>query len=173
MNQGLIKIRNKHKEDIIDYNNNPNFCLYCNNSILHDAGYLTHTKNKRFCSRSCAAFYNNAKRERKEKIKKIKENIDLFLSKTKKELLLSCKNYFSFRSTITKHARKVIKKSNKDLICNNCGYNKHVETCHIKSVSSFTDDSTIEEINNLKNLIYLCPNCHWEYDNNILKLNIK
>lgn len=47
---------------------------------------------------------------------------------------------------------------------------KHVEIAHIKPVSEFDGDSTIADINSLKNLIYLCPNHHWEFDNNIIKL---
>ena len=30
--------------------------------------------------------------------------------------------------------------------------------------------TTIEEINNINNLIGLCPNHHWEYDNGLLEL---
>lgn len=33
---------------------------------------------------------------------------------------------------------------------------------------SFSMDSLISEINSLENLIYLCPNCHWEFDNELL-----
>jgi predicted restriction endonuclease len=55
--------------------------------------------------------------------------------------------------------------------CQFCGYDKHVEVCHIKSISSFDLSTTIREINDLSNLIYLCPNCHWELDKGILKLN--
>lgn len=56
------------------------------------------------------------------------------------------------------------------LKCSNCGYDKHVEVCHIKSISSFNNESKISEINDISNLILLCPNCHWELDNGILKL---
>ena len=54
--------------------------------------------------------------------------------------------------------------------CKNCGYDKHVEVCHIKSISEFDKTSLISEINSLDNLIYLCPNCHWEYDHKIISL---
>ena len=36
---------------------------------------------------------------------------------------------------------------------------------HIKAVSDFNDDTLISEINDIDNLIALCPNHHWEYDN--------
>lgn len=52
--------------------------------------------------------------------------------------------------------------------CQVCGYNKHVEVCHIKPISKFDHSSLISEINHPDNLYILCPNCHWEFDNNIL-----
>lgn len=57
------------------------------------------------------------------------------------------------------------------LPCQKCGYDKHVELCHIIPVNNFDDSSTIGEINNPNNLVVLCPNHHWEFDNNILSLN--
>lgn len=47
----------------------------------------------------------------------------------------------------------------------NCGYNKHYEVCHVKDIKDFDRDSTVYEINHADNLIHLCPNCHWEFDN--------
>lgn len=49
--------------------------------------------------------------------------------------------------------------------CQRCGYDKHVEACHIKPISSFPNDTLISVINHKDNLIALCPNCHWEFDN--------
>ena len=37
--------------------------------------------------------------------------------------------------------------------CASCGYTNHVEVCHIKSVSSFSEESTLNEINSLDNCI--------------------
>lgn len=34
-----------------------------------------------------------------------------------------------------------------------------------KATSDFDDDVLIKEINNINNLIGLCPNHHWEFDN--------
>lgn len=49
--------------------------------------------------------------------------------------------------------------------CSKCGYDKHFQICHIKSISSFPDDTMLSEINNISNVVALCPNCHWEFDN--------
>ena len=49
--------------------------------------------------------------------------------------------------------------------CEQCGYDKHVEVCHIKPIQSFPSQTAIDIINDISNLIVLCPNCHWEFDN--------
>lgn len=92
------------------------------------------------------------------------------LSKTKGELFSSRKNYQSYRSAIRKHAELTYLKSCKVKKCAICGYDKHIEIAHIKSVSKFDDSATIAEINSIENLIALCPNHHWEYDSGILKI---
>lgn len=92
------------------------------------------------------------------------------LKKTKGELLSERKNYQSYRSSIRKLAEITYKNSNKPCKCAICGYDKHIEIAHIKPVSDFDESSTIEEINSIDNLIALCPNHHWEYDNGIIKL---
>ena len=80
------------------------------------------------------------------------------------------KNWQSARSSIQKIARKIYFKNTKEPKCAICGYSKHVEVAHIKAVSEFDNDATIKEINSLSNLIGLCPNHHWEYDNGMLKI---
>lgn len=52
--------------------------------------------------------------------------------------------------------------------CEVCGYRKHVEVCHIKPVSDFSRDTKMSVVNDRGNLIILCPNCHWEFDNGLL-----
>lgn len=54
--------------------------------------------------------------------------------------------------------------------CAVCGYGKHVEIAHIRPISDFPDSATIKEINDLNNVVGLCPNHHWEFDNGLLKL---
>ena len=54
--------------------------------------------------------------------------------------------------------------------CSKCGYDKHVEIAHIKPISSFPLTALVSEINNKDNIMPLCPNCHWEFDNGLLSL---
>jgi predicted HNH restriction endonuclease len=68
-------------------------------------------------------------------------------------------------------ARRVMKNLGIQKICRNCGYDKHVVVCHIKPISSFSEHSKISEINSTANLVYLCPNCHWELDNGLVKIS--
>ena len=129
--------------------------------------------------RKSLGYLNNINSDIKKKIKErcLRLGISLnlkkmfpILSQTKQQLLTNRKNYQSYRSAIRKHAEKIYKESNKDLKCFICGYDKHVEIAHIKAVSEFTENSLISDINSLDNLVALCPNHHWEYDNNIIKL---
>jgi hypothetical protein len=68
------------------------------------------------------------------------------------------------------HARKMYLKSDKPKVCVKCGYDKHFEVCHIHPISQFPDTATIADVNDLNNIVALCPNCHWEYDNKLWSL---
>jgi predicted restriction endonuclease len=48
--------------------------------------------------------------------------------------------------------------------CAVCGYDSHVELCHIRRISDFPLSATFAEVNAEANLVYLCPNHHWELD---------
>lgn len=91
-------------------------------------------------------------------------------SRTKKDIFTLSKNWQSARSNIRRDAYKNYFKENKNPKCKICGYDKHIEVAHIKAVSEFSDDTLISEINDINNLVGLCPNHHWEYDHGLLKL---
>lgn len=78
------------------------------------------------------------------------------------------KRNYQINSRIRELARKVFEKSGIEKKCVNCGYDKHIEICHIKGISEFDGNTPISEINDINNIIALCPNCHWELDHNIL-----
>lgn len=150
------------------YYKNPNICLQCKNIIdVKDGDKIPKVKKKKFCNRSCLALYKT--KPKKEKVFKEKFQVlkDKFL--TKKEIFDGCKSWQSARGIIQKHARFIYNNSEKSKCCIECGYEKHYEVCHIKSVSKFEDNALIiSDINNIENLIALCPNHHWEFDNKIL-----
>lgn len=146
----------------------------------------------RFCSKTCANTRIH-KEETKEKISKslikspdkicticnkkmsksAKGNLckeclnNIQINRNKGELFKTRKNWQSARTTIRENANFIFFKVNKkEYKCEKCGYIKHIDVAHKKSVSSFEDTATVKEINDIGNLIGLCPNCHWEYDNN-------
>ena len=139
------------------------------------------TENPKFCSRSCAAIANNTlykKRKPKNKCTEcgkpvvssrkhckncFKDSLSSFDRLTIGEIKQNNKSWQS-NNNIRTRARKVALNNTSVKSCAFCGYDKHVEVCHIKPVSEFPDDATVLEINALENLILLCPNCHWEFD---------
>lgn len=71
------------------------------------------------------------------------------------------------------HIRGLCRSWNKDklkLPCHICGYSKHVELAHIRAISSFPLTALVGEVNHKDNIIQLCPNCHWEFDNKLVDL---
>ena len=90
---------------------------------------------------------------------------------TKKELFDRRVNYQSARGTIGRDAREAYLFYERPPECIICGYNKHIDVAHIVAVKDFSDDTLLQVINHIDNLIALCPNHHWEYDHNKLDEN--
>ncbi len=154
------------------------------------------TPNPKYCSKSCSAIHTNKLFPKRVTIKKCVVCNEKVLSYRhsrcfihQKEYLetrydyikeLTLEHYWNKKSLINLHpssknaqirllARSHFKYLTK-LPCYNCGYNKHVELCHIKPISKFLPTDKIKDVNSLSNLIQLCRNCHWEFDNKLLIL---
>ena len=135
-----------------------------------------------FCSHKCSAEYNNKHRHRKdyhsckycaEKIPPSRTVCDKHLKLTDPNRTLGdlfSKPKYQRYSKVRELARRVMTNSDSIYKCYNCGYDKHVEVCHIKAIKDFPLTTKISEINSLSNLVYLCPNCHWEFDKGLLVL---
>jgi hypothetical protein len=161
-------------------------CLNCNKNFSKKNAEIKKTANH-YCSSSCAAIINGTKYPKRAVEGNCKECLapipsSLTYCKKCKIEKLSIDNQTLYEATrdgkkasryctIREKARKLLINSGIEKSCKNCGYDKHVETCHIKSISSFELDITVKEINDLSNLVFLCPNCHWEFDKGILNLN--
>lgn len=144
------------------------------------------TTNPKFCCRSCAVSFtnkSNSKRKLNNKCikcsKLIRSNrtycVDCFPTTinnwekiTINEIQAVAK--YQVSAYIRNIARVIYKKSDKPKCCCHCGYNKHYEVCHIKAINSFPKNTLVTTVNNLNNLIGLCPNCHWELDHGLLQL---
>ena len=161
-------------------------CLCCNKTFSKKNAEIKKTTNH-YCSSSCAAKVNGVKfpkRAVEGNCKQCNSPIPSSLSYCKQCKIekLPFDNQTLYQATregkkaaryctIRKKARKLMVNSGIEQLCKSCGYDKHVEACHIKSISSFDLNTTIGEINDLSNLVFLCPNCHWEFDKGTLKLN--
>lgn len=77
---------------------------------------------------------------------------------------------YQVHAAIRNRARRIYRNENKPESCANCGYDKKIHVCHIRAINDFPDDASIAEINSPDNLIALCPNCHWEFDNGLLSI---
>ena len=155
-------------------------CLNCDNAIT----------NPLFCSRSCSAIYNNKKFPKRVAKKCFCKscNVEIsagrttcdncnpsFVDWTKVllgEVIYKANNSESSNryTRIRDNSKNVYKNSNKPKQCCNCGYTKHFEVCHIVPISAHSLDTPVSVINSLDNLVALCPNCHWEFDNGLLIL---
>lgn len=180
-------------------------CHSCNKEFEKNNSEIKSSKTgKHYCSRSCAAKFNNQGKQRnppKDRIckdcgikfiKQWKHKSTMYCSncigngtlhdKIKKHYQsLTLKEYQQFLSIKGKHqswknvhVRALNRSWNKILTkmpCANCGYNKHVELAHIKAISTFSETATLGEVNHYSNVIQLCPNCHWEFDNGFLNID--
>lgn len=172
-----------YQEAIQAYLASPNKCLYCNSIIPLESGHpLSETLKKKFCNQSCAGSYNNnlpTRKTRKEKQRICNNCGGIFYG----EIRAFCSDCWgkyrervSGRTKEESNAREIRANSasfmnGRERICQHCGYSKFVEICHIKAVSSFPKTAKVREINDPSNLIYLCPNCHWELDHGIIAVN--
>lgn len=155
-------------------------CLNCNKT----------TSNPKFCSRSCSASFNNSKnpkRKLKDDCSKCGNPIGRTNWKDRRRVCDNCnpsyidwtqvtlksiqhRRSYQVNSQIRERARKKYLSSDRDQKCFNCRYDRHFHVCHIKAISDHNEDAFVSEINQHNNLVALCPNCHWEYDNGILHL---
>lgn len=162
------KVRKKYVDS---YNLNPNFCKNCGNKIeiLGDEPTST-TRKKKFCSHTCSSTFNNLKRPKKEKVVTIRKDAvditkpisDFFYSPDGRTRA----NKFSYINFLARRIAKILFPRE----CKICGYTNHVEVHHIHSISSFSTDTPIGVVNSKDNLVYLCPNHHWEVEHNIIQL---
>jgi hypothetical protein len=152
-------------------------CEVCGKERDKKPGDLARTKHH-FCSRSCSASFNNKTSPRRKKTKKCLNCDNKILSSRKyckdckyhkidhtlNEAIYVQHHKSSAFALVRSRARLVAKEQNWTS-CKKCGYDKHIEIAHKKSISSFDGSTKLSTINSPSNLIPLCPNCHWEFDN--------
>lgn len=152
--------------------------------------YNKSKNKKFFCNHSCSAEYNNSLRENKSGIiwennkkgynkcpicgdlkyytsKLCKKCSDKEKSLIKERTLgsyIDGKQYLASKcSEIRKDARRTIEESKVEKVCAFCKkheFDEILEVHHIKGILEFDSKTTINEINSISNLIWLCPNHH-------------
>ncbi len=152
-----------------------------------------------FCSGSCAAKYNNKKRPKKNKTSsaeicpvcgKEKSRSSAMCRECREKersMFVQSKelgyyigydkklNYTTRRCTeIRKDARRVMEES-KDIekvcaYCHNHEFDDILEVHHIKGITKFDPHTKVSEINDKKNLVWLCPNHHRMLEIGLIKL---
>lgn len=166
-------------------------CKNCGKDI-YVANKKTLTLNH-FCSKSCSAIHNNKLFPKKktnrvciicgkqvksyrhnkceEHWKQYKENKwkNKTIGEYRNKISVKGKHPSWIHAAIRNFARSWLKHLTV-IPCARCGYDKHVELAHIKDIIDFSDDALLSEVNAESNVIQLCPNCHWEFDNDIWKI---
>jgi predicted restriction endonuclease len=162
-------------------------CAACGSPLCKMESELKKSKTGNvFCNRSCAATFNNKtpKRLAKSKCLICSKTVNprsqycnscykdrFFLdNKTLEEATANRKDSNRYCS-IRQHARREYLRSEKPKECVICGYQLHIEVCHIKDIAEFSLDSKINVVNSLNNLTALCPTHHWEFDNGLIKID--
>ena len=147
-------------------------------------------ENNKFCSTSCSASFNNRLRPgRPYKLRKTRTcRVCGVIIPTRSTVCqlhnthvvdwtvvtidkIASKNY-QRHSRIRQLARDVYKKCGKPRECAKCGYNKHVDICHIKDIVDYRTDTPVSVVNEPDNLIALCKNHHWELDHGLITYNV-
>jgi hypothetical protein len=127
------------------------FCKICKATV----GFGYHTR-KRFCD-TCRPKHSHSHRDWSQVTLH-----DIFsrLPKFQANARIRALSRVNFRRS--KHPRK----------CQNCGYSKFFEVCHIKPIADFDRSTPLTVVNHIDNLASLCPNCHWELDHGLLELQV-
>lgn len=172
--------QNKNRRNKVEVN-----CKNCSKIFYKIPSQIYKSKNN-FCNRSCAATYNNKHSVRNYGPKKVKfyycricskeldrrvyceEHRPSILLKTIAELENTNTSPSNKHCNIRSNARYIAKTSGLLDKCKVCSYSIHIVTCHIKGIASFGKNTTISVVNDISNLIGLCPNHHWEFDHNLL-----
>ena len=135
---------------------------------------------RKYCSRSCA---NSAANRAKPKRKRKRFSCRNCGGETEQYGRAYCERCFQERydnydlqikgevtdPVIRSRSRSVL--AGEPMQCRVCGYDKHVQACHKRAVSDFPETATLREINAPDNLVWLCPNHHWELDHQSLSID--
>ncbi|HEX8505446.1 MAG TPA: HNH endonuclease signature motif containing protein [Hymenobacter sp.] len=160
-----------------------NNCLHCG----------ARTANAKYCSRSCANRVNGHLFPSRRPIARSCKHCGAALQ-TRRTTCDNCNPSFvdwqrvslqqlkskalqqyaaqKYAAQIRSLARAAYRQSNRPRACAICDYAVHYEVCHIKPINGFLPTAFVGDVNELSNLVALCPNHHWEFDHGILSTEL-
>jgi len=190
--RGRVTAKINRDRAIARYYSDPKTCEHCNQVIQVRAHEIIRdVRRKRFCNRSCAAFFHHGRPEPAPRLCQTCGEVIVQGSRlrkycadhprgrmprvsigtrTKGNLFATRPNWQSARNAIRNHAKTVFAKSGLPLRCYVCNYDYHVQIAHKVPVSNFPKSAPLSQVNAIDNLVALCPNHHWEYDHGKLTL---
>lgn len=136
-------------------------CRYCGKSFLLQLSKSRNELSNRVICDECYIVHQGGP----VKHNKTKNGLS---EMTKGEVRKSSHTNADFRAKVLRHARTSYKKELDIIVCEFCGYSIYTEICHIQPVAFFENNVLIKEINNINNLVRLCPNHHKELDLELL-----
>lgn len=140
------------------------------------------TINPKFCSRSCAATHNNRLVPKRVKtLMCAKDGCETLVysrlkfckrhSRTNIQEFTIGEMRSSARYQVHAAARQMARKYAKEELdtskCWACGYDKHIEVCHVRDLKDFPSDTKMVDTYT-NNVVVLCRNHHWEFDHGFL-----
>jgi hypothetical protein len=163
-------------------------CSFCGKPVFRTS--INNKSGNVFCSTSCTAKFNNIYHRRLPSSTcklcgkpntssrtycsscwKRKNKADAFANITLLSLRqVTGRPHYQVYANIRIYSRSIYKTIHGKVNCLYCGYDKHVEICHIKSIGDFPDSALVSDVNSPDNLVALCPNHHWEFDKNIITI---
>ena len=160
----------KCKKEFITKSNKQSFCSITCSVSINNQMRLTKTLPLEPSFTICQKCKCQVKRKEKSRIRKL---CDTCWFKDWSKTTISDLGVTDFRdrhSRIRSHSRYVYKTNNGKMSCHECGFDAHINICHIKPVNLFPLDTPISIVNSYDNLIALCPNHHWLFDHGQLDI---
>lgn len=186
----MIQLTTNRKTALKKYYDSPTICKYCEKTMKVGKNERpSDVRKKKFCNHSCSASYTNARRTRTKVVK----DYTCLCGKKKNKTSKMCTNCYKrrkFNKIFSTPMRKFLKGGNarikyarirslsKEILdyfgvpkkCLVCSFDLYVEACHIKSISSFDEDTLMGVVSGHNNLVYLCPNHHKMMDKGFFEI---
>lgn len=121
-----------------------------------------------FCNTACSNF-GRQRRKKPKPVRAIQTRAYVWEDITLAELRAAVPSVSRYHAKLRGYSRRAYKGPSS---CAACSYSTHVEIAHIVSAKTFDPSTKLSVVNAPTNLVALCRNCHWEFDNGILTYDV-